>query len=102
MTVLQYRTDADAAGGMRLLVEVRYEAAQAFEVRPEAWSIVLLDGELVVGEAASSGSALQPATLEAGENSTGWIEFAVEPDTADLFLDFQDPFGSTLFIVALF
>lgn len=103
VTVLQHRTEGAAAGGTRLFVEVRYVAQQVFEVRPDAWGVVPLEGEPTAGQPASVDPPLEAATLEAGESITGWLEFAVPAaGSTDLFLDYHDAAGSTLFIVALF
>jgi hypothetical protein len=40
--------------------------------------------------------------LDPGESTTGWLEFDLQAASTDLFLDYQDPAGSTDFIVALF
>ncbi|HKG57525.1 MAG TPA: YibE/F family protein, partial [Candidatus Limnocylindrales bacterium] len=101
VTVLQHRTD-EAADGTRLFVQIRYRAEQSFDVRVEAWEVVNLDGEAAVARPSSADPALAPATLEAGQTATGWLEFEVGADPADLFLDYQEPGGSTLFSVALF
>lgn len=102
ITVLQHRTETAATGGTRLLVEVRYRAEQAFAVRPEAWVAAPLDGDEATAQPASVEPALRAATLFPGEIITGWLEFELPADAADLFLDYEDPDGSTLFIVALF
>jgi uncharacterized membrane protein len=101
VTVLQHRTEK-AGGGARLLVEVHYRAAQAFDVRPEAWVAGSIAGDLGAGHPATVEPALDASTLAAGETATGWIEFAVPSGSGDLFLDYRDPDGSTLFSVALF
>jgi uncharacterized membrane protein len=101
VTVLQQRIEK-GSGDAHLVVEVRYRAAQAFDVRPEAWVTGSIDGDLGVGQPASVEPALQATTLADGETVTGWVEFAVPTDASDLFLDYRDPEGSTLFSVALF
>lgn len=101
VTVLQQRIEK-ASNGTHLLVEVRYQASQAFDVRPEAWVAGSIDGDLGEGQPASVELALQARTLAAGETVTGWVEFAVPTAASDLFLDYRDPDGSTLFSVALF
>ena len=101
-TVLKHRIEKADTGGERLLVEVRYRAAQAFDVRPEAWVAGSIDGDLGEGQPANVEPALQASTLAAGETTTGWVEFTVPIDASDLFLDYRDADGSTLFSVALF
>ena len=101
VTVLQHRTEKPATGA-RLLVEVRYRADQTFDIRPEAWVAGSIDGDLGEGRPANVEPALEASTLAAGETVTGWLEFAVPTDANDLFLDYRDPDGSTLFSVALF
>jgi uncharacterized membrane protein len=102
VAVLQHRTEKAATGGTRLLVEVRYGAEQAFEVRPEAWVASSIDGDLGAGQPAAIDPALRPGTLAAGETVTGWVEFDVPAGATDLFLDYNDPDGTTVFSVALF
>jgi uncharacterized membrane protein len=101
VTVLQQRTEK-ASGGARLLIEVRYHADQAFDVRPEAWVAGSIDGDLAEGRPASVEPPLDPSTLAAGDAVTGWVEFTIPTGSSDLFLDYRDPDGSTLFSVALF
>jgi uncharacterized membrane protein len=102
VTVLQHRFEDDGAGGSRLLVEVRYRASQSFDVRPEAWLAVPLDGEGAAGGLSTIEPALDTGTLEAGQSVTGWLEFEIGPGASDVFLDYVDQGGTTLFIVALF
>ena len=102
ITVVQYRSEAVASGGSRLIVEVRYRAEQTFAVRPEAWFAVPLDGEPAIAQPAAVEPVLRAITLEAGQSVTGWLAFDLAPDTPDLFLDYLDPTGSTLFSVGLF
>ena len=102
VTVLQHRIEKADTGGERLLVEVRYRAAQAFDLRPEAWVAGSIDGDLGEGQPASVEPALGPSTLAVGETATGWVEFTVPANANDLFLDYRDSDGSTLFTVALF
>lgn len=103
VTVLQHRTEEAAGGGGRLFVEVGYDAAQTFEVRPDAWEVVPLDGDPAAGQPSRVDPPLEAATLEAGQSITGWLEFEVAADgSTDLFLAYHDAGGSTLFIVALF
>jgi uncharacterized membrane protein len=102
VTVVKHRTEA-AGSRTRLLVEVRYRAEQPLDVRPDAWLAAPIGGDGVPGEPATSGTALQPATLEAGQSESGWVQFDLAADTGeDLFLDYVDPSGSTVFSVALF
>jgi hypothetical protein len=101
VTVLQHRTET-ATDGALLLIEVRYRADQAFDVRPEAWVAGSVDGDLGEGRPASVEPALDASTLAAGETVTGWVEFTIPTGSKDLFLDYRDPDGSTLFSVALF
>jgi uncharacterized membrane protein len=102
ITVLAHRTEAATGGGTRLLVEVLYHAAQGFDVRPDAWFAVPLEGTESMGEPASIEPALTPATLKGGESTVGWLTFAVASNSGDLFLDYRDSGGSTVFSVALF
>ena len=102
VTVLQHRIEDAGADGVRLFVEVRYRAEQSFEVRPDAWLAVPLEGEPASGQPATTDPVLESTTLEAGESVTGWMEFEVTGDGSDLFLDYSDADGSTVFIVALF
>jgi uncharacterized membrane protein len=102
VTVVEHRTENDAAGGVHLLVEVSYRAEQAFQIRPEAWVASTVDGDEAPGRPASVAPVLDAVTLAAGQTVTGWVEFEVPADASDLFLDYDDPDGSTLFIVALF
>jgi len=102
ITVVQYRSEAVASGGSRLIVEVRYRSEQIFAVRPGAWFAVPLDGELAIAQPAAVEPVLRSITLEAGQSVTGWLAFNLAPDTLDLFLDYLDPTGSTLFSVGLF
>jgi uncharacterized membrane protein len=102
VTVLDHRASKDATGTARLFVEVRYRADQAFDVRPEAWVAGSIDGDLGEGQPASVDPALEASTLAAGETVTGWVEFTVPADSSDLFLDYRDADGTTLFSVALF
>lgn len=83
-------------------MEVHYRAEQAFDVRPEAWVAVPLDGDAVVGRPATIAPALAAGTLQTGGMATGWLEFELPATNSDLFLDYQDPGGATVFIVALF
>ena len=101
VTVLQHRTEK-SSGGARLLVEVRYRADQAFDIRPDAWVAGSINGDLGPGRPASVEPALDASTLAAGETVTGWVEFTVPASSSDLFLDYRDPDGLTLFSVALF
>jgi uncharacterized membrane protein len=102
VTVTQHRTDDAAAGGKRLFVEVRYRAEQAFDVRPDAWVAVPIDGEAAQGQPSTVEPGLEPIVLETGQTVTGWLEFELPAGSTDLFLDYQNPAGSTVFIVALF
>jgi uncharacterized membrane protein len=102
VTVVQYRTEAAPGGGTSLFVEVRYRAEQDFPVRPDAWIAASLQGDPVVGQSSTIDQGLSADTLEAGETVTGWLEFELGDDGTDLFLDYLDPEGGTLFIVALF
>lgn len=101
VTVLQQRTEK-AATGTRLLIEVRYRAEQEFDIRPEAWVAGSIDGDLGEGQPATVEPALEATTLAAGETVSGWVEFEIPTGGSDLFLDYRDPDGSTLFSVALF
>jgi len=101
VTVLQHRTAKAPGGGTHLFVEVRYRAAQSFAVRPEAWMAVPLTGEAGSPQPASIAPPLESRVLEAGQTATGWLEFALAVGAADVFLDYHDPDGSILFIVAL-
>jgi uncharacterized membrane protein len=102
VTVLQHRTADGTSGRTRLLVEVRYRATQSFAVRPEAWVAEPLEGEATAGRPSSVEPALRATTLAAGETLSGWLEFEFATDGSDVFLDYLDPAGSTLFIVGLF
>jgi uncharacterized membrane protein len=102
VTVLQHRTEKADTGGERLLVDVRYQAAQAFDIRPEAWVAGSIDGDVGEGQPATVEPSLGASTLAAGETITGWVEFTIPIGSSDLFLDYRDPDGSTLFSVALF
>lgn len=102
VTVLQHRIGEAAVGGTRLFVEVRYGAVQKFDIRVDAWVIVPLEGEGAVAQPASIDPAVHPGTLEAGQTATGWLEFDIAGDASDLFVDYRDSDGSTVFIVALF
>jgi uncharacterized membrane protein len=101
VTVLQHRTET-VTDGARLLIEARYRADQAFDVRPKAWVAGSVDGDLGEGRPASVEPALDASTLAAGQTVTGWVEFTIPSGSKDLFLDYRDPDGSTLFSVALF
>lgn len=101
VTVLQQRSE-EGPGETRLLVEVRYRAAQAFEVRPDAWFASPIDGDGVAGRPSDVEPALDAATLDSGAVATGWLEFSLPAGSSDVFLDYDDPGGTTLFIVALF
>jgi hypothetical protein len=85
-----------------LFVEVRYRAEQAFLVRPDAWIAASLEGDPVGGQSSTVEAGLYPDSLTAGESVTGWLEFELADEGTDLFLDYLDPAGETLFIVALF
>lgn len=102
VTVVQYRTEATPGGGTSLFVEVRYRAEQDFLVRPDAWIAASLQGDPVVGQPSTIDPGLSADTLDAGESVTGWLEFELGDDGTDLFLDYLDLEGGTLFIVALF
>jgi hypothetical protein len=102
VAVLQYRTEDSPSGGTSLFVEVRYRAEQEFPVRPDAWIAASLQGDPVVGQPSTIDPGLGADALEAGESATGWLEFELDDDGTDLFLDYLDPDGGTLFIVALF
>jgi uncharacterized membrane protein len=102
VTVLQHRTEDVAAGRRRLFVEVRYRAARAFDVRPDAWAAVPIDGEATRPQPSTVEPGLVPTVLETGQTVTGWLEFELPAGSTDLFLDYEDPAGSTVFIVALF
>lgn len=101
VTVLQHRIE-DQADVTRLLVEVRYQAAQLFPVRPDAWVATPLEGEPALGRSAVGEGPLEPTELSAGEAVTGWLEFDLAGGASDLFLGYLDDDGTTLFIVALF
>jgi uncharacterized membrane protein len=100
VTVLDHRIEADPEGGVRLLVEVRYVAELDFEVRPAAWVAVPLDGEAAQAAPAIV-DGLASGILGPGETTTGWLEFELATESTDLFLDYEDPGGTTVFIVAL-
>ena len=102
ITVLDHRTEAAAGGATRLLVDVEYQAAQGIDVRPDAWFAVPVDGAEAVGRPAAIAPALEPATLAAGGATAGWLEFEIAPNAGDLFLDYRDASGATIFSVALF
>jgi len=100
VTVVEHRTEASGKA-IRLLVEVRYRATQAFEVRPDAWLAVPLDGDAVQGRPASLDPALKPLVLGPGESVTGWLDFDLRAESSDLFLNYLNTDGATVFIVAL-
>jgi uncharacterized membrane protein len=102
VTVVQHRVEDDGAGASRLVVEVRYDAAQAFPIRSEAWIASPLEGDSVVAEPATREPGLPATTLLAGESLAGWIEFDIPGADSDVFLDYSDQFGQTLFLVGLF
>jgi hypothetical protein len=102
VTVLQHRAEAVEDGATRLLVEVRYQAAQAFLVRPDAWLAIPLEGEPGFGRPATAESGLEPTMLDAGEVVSGWLEFDVVANESEIFLDYLDEDATTLFVVALF
>ena len=81
---------------------MRYGAEQAFHIRPDAWIAASLQGDPVVGQPSTIDPGLSADTLAAGESVTGWLEFELDDDGTDLFLDYLDPEGGTVFIVALF
>jgi hypothetical protein len=71
-------------------------------VRPDAWVAVPIDGEAAQGQPSTVEPGLEPIVLETGQTVTGWLEFELPAGSTDLFLDYQNPAGSTVFIVALF
>jgi hypothetical protein len=75
-------------------------AVTTFETRADSWVATPLVGDPVVGRAADT-TPLRAATLEAGEESTGWVEFELTADATDIFLYYLDASGEVAFIVAL-
>jgi hypothetical protein len=75
---------------------------QAFDIRPEAWLAVPLEGEDVSGRPGSAQPPFMAQTVAAGATVSGWVEFDLADPTVDVFLDYRDPDEVTLFMVALF
>ncbi len=97
VTVVQFRVE-----GSTLLVEVRYRATQAFDIRPETWVAFPLDGQPSPGRSGATEPPLEAQTIEGGQTVSGWVEFDLADPGADVFLDYEGADGETLFIVGLF
>jgi len=101
VTVVQHRMRAAEAGSSTVEIELNYVAVSTFEVRPEAWIATPLEGDAVAASAPNALPPLDAGLLDAGGVRSGWLGFEVMGDGSDVFVDYLDPSGEVVFIVAL-
>jgi uncharacterized membrane protein len=94
---------ASAQGPLTVEVLIRYVATTDFTIRPSAWVALTSDGDDIdPTPGTASTPELKGGVIKAGETHEGWLQYRLPARGEDLFLDYRQPDGSTVFSVELY
>jgi uncharacterized membrane protein len=103
VSVVERRVPPSADGPQIVEVLIRYVAGTDFTIRPSAWVALTSDGDDVdPTPGTASTPELTAGAIKAGETREGWLQYRLPARGEDLFLDYRQPDGSTVFSVELY
>ena len=103
ISVVQARIPPSPEGPQTIEVLIRYVGTTEFTIRPSAWVALTSEGDDVDPTPGTvSTPELVAGVIRAGETRDGWLEYRLPAKGEDLFLDYRQPDGSTVFSVQLY
>jgi uncharacterized membrane protein len=103
VSVVERRVPASPEGPQIVEVRIRYAGTTQFTIRPGAWVALTSEGDdIAATPGGASGPELAAGVLRTGETREGWLEYRLPARGEDLFLDYRNADGSTLFSVELY